>query len=352
MKPTPALIFFADIIQYAGIVPWWTDTMQEGLSGWLHIISDLLVWIAYFVIPAMIVVYIRRRGRRVNVNGLFFLFFSMLFIGVVSYLVDALIFWQPYSGISAVIRFCTAVISWITVLYVVKTLPVAFPVQAPVELQEEIDRRIRAERELKANNERLLEAERTAKLGHGHWDLIQKRGGFSDMAYFIMGITSGATLSYDILKEQIHPADLRFVEDCLKKNLKARKFQEFYFRVLTMNMEVRHVLVKGDIIRNAMGVPILIKGTIQDVSELRQHMQRIEQQNKKLKKIAWVQSHRMRSPVATIIGLTDLFNQQNPADPVNADIIDHIKTISVQLDTMIREVDELTREKQTGKQVS
>lgn len=315
------------------------------LNIWMQVISNLLIWGAYFIIPLFIVIYLRKRGKKTSFNGLYLLFAAFILISGVTYFIDALVLWQPYHYTSAVVRMITAIISWVTVFYVVRILPDAFSLKSPSELQEEIDRRIRAEHELKTNNERLLEAERTARLGHGYWDLIRGQGHFSDMAYQILGISSGALLSYELLKYQVHPADIRFVEDCLKKNLKARNFREFYFRIITSNMEIKHVLLKAEMVRNAAGKPILLKGTLQDVSELRRHMQKIEQQNKRLKKIAWVQSHRMRSPVATIIGLSDLLNRDNPADPMNADIIEHIKVLSVQLDDMIREVDDLTREK-------
>ena len=110
-------------------------------------------------------------------------------------------------------------------------------------------------------------------------------------------------------------------------------------------MVVKHVLIKGEVERNALGEPIMVKGTIQDVSELRRHMQRIEMQNKRLRKIAWVQSHRMRSPVASILGMVELFNYDDPADPMNGEILGNIKELAHTLDGMIHEVDHLTREK-------
>ena len=110
-------------------------------------------------------------------------------------------------------------------------------------------------------------------------------------------------------------------------------------------MEVRHLLVKGKNIKNDYGETVMVKVILQDVSELRRYMKRIELQNKKLKKIAWVQSHRMRSPVATIMGLADLLNPNDLTDPMNAEIIRNIKSESARLDDMIMEVEHLTRQK-------
>lgn len=212
-------------------------------------------------------------------------------------------------------------------------------------MQQETDRRLQAERQLQANNERLMEAERTAKLGYGEWDIMRKRVELSDMSYHILDIPLGTVLTHQMLMEQVHPGDLRFVEDSLRKNLKAKEFQQFYFRIITKEMIMKHVLVKAEVTRNAVGEPISVRGTLQDVTELRRHMQKVEQQNKRLKKIAWVQSHRMRAPVATILGMAELFNHSDPADPMNKEILANIHSLTLKLDDMIKEVDNLTRDK-------
>jgi PAS domain-containing protein len=337
--------FLIKLFTYTDFSPLWKNGNWSSFHGWLYILSDLLVWAAYFVLPFLILTYLRRQGKKINFNGLYVLFATFILISGATYLADALMFWVPVFRVSALMRLATAIVSWITIYYVIRVLPIACALKSPVELQDEIDKRVRTETELKQLNERLLEAERTAKLGYGSWDIFRKHVELSDMACEIMGLQPGAILSYDKLAAQVHPADLRFIEDSVQKNLRAPVFKQFYFRVLTDRMMVRHILVRGEVIRNAGGQAISVRGTIQDVSEIRAHLQRIELQNKRLKKIAWVQSHRMRSPVATILGLSDLFNFDDPADPMNAELLQSIREQTQRLDEMIHEVDELTREK-------
>src|SRR6185437_7439605 len=74
-----------------------------------------------------------------------------------------------------------------------------------------------------------------------------------------------------------------------------------------------------------------------DISEQKKHLLKIEAQNEKLKEIAWIQSHKVRGPVASILGLANLFND-NPTDPINKQILDGIKTAVHNLDKIIREV--------------
>jgi PAS domain-containing protein len=339
-----AIDFFSHLFKHSDFRSFWQSGNWTSFHGWLYILSDLLICGAYFVIPILIIIYIIRQGKKVHFNRLYLLFASFILLTGATFFIDALMFWVPFFRISALMRLITAVISWVTIYYVIKVLPAAFSLKSPVELQEEIEKRTQAETELKHKNEQLVDAERTAKLGHGSWDIFRKHIELSEMAYHIFGVPEGTILTYDKLATQIHPADLRFVEDSIQKNLRAKEFQQFYFRILTDRMIVKHVLVKGEVIRNTAGQAISVKGTIQDVSEIRKYIQRIEQQNKRLKKIAWLQSHRMRSPVATILGLTELFNFNDLTDPMNAEILGNIKDLTEKLDEMIHEVDELTRE--------
>ncbi len=75
-----------------------------------------------------------------------------------------------------------------------------------------------------------------------------------------------------------------------------------------------------------------------DITEQRKHLLKIEQQNTALREIAFIESHRVRGPVATILGLQQLFNTDDPADPINKEIIDGIIKVTNDLDVIIREV--------------
>ena len=337
--------FFRNLFNYTDFVPlgengYWTSFHQA-----FYILSDLIAGSAYFVLPAVVVMHLRKLGRKVRFNSLYFLFAAFILLNGSIYFSDALMFGLPVFRFGALLRFLSAIASWIAIYYVIRILPIAFSLKSPVELDHEVDRRKKVELEVRKKNEQLLEAERTAKLGYGVMDISRKEVQISDMAYHLLDIPVGTKISFEQLTEQIHPADLRFVEDTFRKNLQEKYFKDFYFRIVTDRMVVKHILVRGEVIRNASGEPLFFKGTMQDVSELRIHMQRIEQQNARLKKIAWVQSHRMRSPVASILGMVELFNEDDPSDPMNVEVINNIKELSQKLDEIIREVDELTREK-------
>lgn len=65
---------------------------------------------------------------------------------------------------------------------------------------------------------------------------------------------------------------------------------------------------------------------------------KLEAQNEKLSEIAWIQSHKVRAPLANIMGLVHLLNISEPTHPDNLIIMDGILTSCKQLDTVIREI--------------
>lgn len=80
-----------------------------------------------------------------------------------------------------------------------------------------------------------------------------------------------------------------------------------------------------------------------DITDRLNHLLKIELQNKQLKEIAQMQSHQVRGPVATIMGLQQLLNADDPADPINNEVIQGINISAQILDAMIRDIDSKTR---------
>lgn len=75
-----------------------------------------------------------------------------------------------------------------------------------------------------------------------------------------------------------------------------------------------------------------------DVTAHRNYLQKIQTQNDTLREIAWVQSHDVRGPVASILGLAQLFNPHDPADPTNAEVLEGVMMAARQLDDVIKDI--------------
>ncbi len=68
------------------------------------------------------------------------------------------------------------------------------------------------------------------------------------------------------------------------------------------------------------------------------NLELIKAQSSVLTDIAYTQSHEIRGPVSTLLGLVQIFNFDDPADPENKDIIEGIALVTERLDKTITEV--------------
>lgn len=66
--------------------------------------------------------------------------------------------------------------------------------------------------------------------------------------------------------------------------------------------------------------------------------ERIEAQEDILAEIAYTLSHLIRGPVATLLGLVEVMNYDDPTDPNNREIIDAIGVTASKLDTVIKDI--------------
>jgi PAS domain S-box-containing protein len=80
---------------------------------------------------------------------------------------------------------------------------------------------------------------------------------------------------------------------------------------------------------------------LRDITQHREHVEQIEKQNDKLREIAWIQSHKMRVPVANILGLAQVCQMKGSA---KEEIIPMFTLAAKQLDEMIREITILTED--------
>lgn len=74
---------------------------------------------------------------------------------------------------------------------------------------------------------------------------------------------------------------------------------------------------------------------LRDITAQREHLEQIEKQNDQLRKIAWIQSHKLRVPVANIMGLAELSGQDCSSPD---EIIPLLRREAERLDTIIREI--------------
>lgn len=126
--------------------------------GWLHVLSDLGVWSAYVAIPCVLVYFLVRR-QDLPFRSIFLLFGAFILACGTTHLMEAIIFWWPAYRLAGVIKLCTAVISWATVIALVPVVPRILAMRSPAELERRVEERtaelLQANAELKRERERV-----------------------------------------------------------------------------------------------------------------------------------------------------------------------------------------------------
>ncbi len=146
--------FITKLFDTSDFPPRWTCGLWTDGHGWLHILSDIGIWSAYFTIPLVLAYFVSRR-RDLPFRRVFVLFGAFILLCGTTHLMEAIIFWWPAYRLAGVLKFITAIISWGTVVALVPIIPGVLAMRSPEALEREIEARERAEAALQRNNAEL-----------------------------------------------------------------------------------------------------------------------------------------------------------------------------------------------------
>ncbi len=115
--------FFSKLFDTSDFPARWDCGNWDAGHGWLHIGSDLAIFGAYFAIPIAIIYYLGKKRTEVTAPGLFLLFSAFIFSCGATHLVEATIFYNPIYRFSGLMKLITAIVSWATVIVLIRLLP-------------------------------------------------------------------------------------------------------------------------------------------------------------------------------------------------------------------------------------
>ncbi len=147
------------------------------------------------------------------------------------------------------------------------------------------------------------------------------------------------TLNKSVLPELANKKDQRFADHfSLARKGQVEEFDEEYFdeagKIIWLHFTLTPVY-DGSMVTN-------ICITARDITEMKNHIYAIQDQNRVLFEISWMQSHLVRGPLARILGLIDLLKSEVKEDEQSIEIIKYLTTSCNDLDAVIRMVTELT----------
>lgn len=312
--------FFAGILDTDSWPARWYCGVWTPFHGWLYIVSDFMIWLAYFMIPLILGYYVYRKKADLPFKSIFILFMAFILACGLTHLIDAAIFWWPAYRLSAVVRFITAIVSMGTVFALVKVTPRVLNFKSPEELEalvseltilndrlkDEVSQREAAENNLKRLNEDLerkveertqdlrasnsilkrtnelfQSAQEAAKIGVWEMDLTGDSLYCSDEVYRIIDVSNITDFGLEKAIGFIH----RDYQKTIRKAIAyaAVKGQSY-------DKEVKLVTAKRKVIWvRIVGLPIVkdgkaasVRGLLMDIDNVKTSQQKVEASKKVL----------------------------------------------------------------------
>lgn len=117
----------------------------------------------------------------------------------------------------------------------------------------------------------------------------------------------------------------------------------YELELVTKEGKVMDVIVSSHIIYDKHKVPKAIEGTLHDITQRKKYEDILKEQNQKLMRVAHLQSHIVRKPIANVLGIIHLLDLENPNDPNNLELIPQLETAANELDTIVTEIVQNTK---------
>ncbi|MEB3309651.1 MAG: PAS domain S-box protein [Snowella sp.] len=147
----------------------------------------------------------------------------------------------------------------------------------------DITQRKQAEQELYQTSERLREAQRIAHLGHWELNLLNDKGYWSDEVFSIFGMEpQPCGFVYDDFLNAVHPDDRDLVNQAYHQHLRDRVPYKITHRILFPDGSIKYVQEQCETQYAEDGTPLLSKGTVLDITELKQAELALEHLNAEL----------------------------------------------------------------------
>ena len=157
-------------------------------------------------------------------------------------------------------------------------------------LEEKVKKRTaeleKAYNSLKGSKERLAEAQKIAHIGSWDWNIVANKMYRSDELYHIFRLDPQKfDTTYGILLNYVHPDDRDRIDIDVKEALNGKPIDNNY-RIILADGEERIVHMNGGVIFDEKNSPVRMRGTVQDITELRKAEETILAKEAELQLIA------------------------------------------------------------------
>lgn len=178
------------------------------------------------------------------------------------------------------------------------------------------------------------------------WNILENTlywgAGFKNLFGYQIAKTTPALESWI---NHIHPEDREWVLQSFYGTLESLDQSNWIaeYRYQKNDGTFADVVDKGVVIRDEKGKPIRMVGAMNDITERKNfetsrnnYVRQIEIQNEKLKNIAWTQSHIVRAPLARMLGIMNVIEDNNESLDDTLMWLKHLRDSANELDEIVK----------------
>lgn len=309
----------------------------------LHVISDALIALAYFSIPAALIVFLRLRPD-VKFGFMFWLFSAFIFCCGLTHLFGIYTLWYPNYWAEGWIKAITAAVSVTTAIVLWPTIPRAVKIPSPRQLEE--------------RNKEFELAGRLARLGAWSVEFPEQKVVWSEEVRRIHEVESG--YEPDVEKA------LAFYAPESREKIRAA-FQECVKNGTPYDLELQFATAKGHALWvRAIGQAQFdqktlkrVFGIFQDVTPAKEAEQQLQEINARLEQalaneqtlagearlaekakgeFLAAMSHEIRTPLNAILGMSSLLTSSATLNREEHDYLDTIRESGETLTNLVTEI--------------
>ena len=290
---------------------------------WLHVISDILIFSAYYSIPLGLVYFARRR-KDIEFRWLFVMFAAFILACGTTHLLDAWNVWNADYWLSGLAKAITAGVSVTTAVLVWLMMPLALTLPSPTQLRQandnlnrEVKERRQAMAALRETEERFRSAFDHAPIGmalvspEGRW--LRSNQALSEMLGYPERELQD--LNFQSLS---HPEDLQQDLALVRETLAGRR-QSYQMEKRYRHRDGRIIwaLLSVSLVRDEQDKPLYFVSQIQDITERRELQRELERRVKeRTRELAWAnevleRTNRKLDRLARYDELTGLANRRH-----------------------------------------
>lgn len=237
---------------------------------WLHLMSDSLIAVAYYLIPLALIQFARRR-QDLPFRGVFWLFGAFIVACGTTHLMDVWTLWYPVYWLTGGLKLITAVISIITAVTLYRLMPQALTIPSATEW-EATTRQLQAEiAQHQRTSAALQEAQRLTRLGSWEFILATEQITWSTELFHLFGYDpeDGEPLFVDHL-QTFTPQSREVLQPVIDRAAQDGTPYEVELQFYRTDGSTGWVLARGEVSRNERGEIYRLWGTALDITARKQ----------------------------------------------------------------------------------